>query len=136
MKVSEQIIQVLDALCEKFGLAIDWTSANVLPYFEILCDKFIKWEIATSIFYMVFWVLLAGITWLIVKPFIKKAKENEWDYDYCCAPWIATFGIIIACMLTLVAVGNVFSQSYDIIQAITFPEKTIYDYISNLIPSK
>ena len=30
MTVSEQIIQVLDALCEKFGLVIDWTSENAI----------------------------------------------------------------------------------------------------------
>lgn len=32
MTVSDQIINVLDALCEKFGLVIDWTSENVVPY--------------------------------------------------------------------------------------------------------
>lgn len=32
MQVSDQIIQVLDAICDKFGLAVDWTSTNVLPY--------------------------------------------------------------------------------------------------------
>lgn len=30
--MSEEVIKILDALAEKFGLAIDWTSANVLPY--------------------------------------------------------------------------------------------------------
>lgn len=136
MNVSEQIINVLDNLCQKFGVAIDWTGANVLPYLEILCGKFIKWEIATSIFYMFFWTLLAGITWLISKPFIKKAKEDEWDYDFCGSPWIATIGIVIACIFTVLAVINIGEQSCDIIEAISFPEKTIYDYISNLISSK
>ena len=31
MTVSEQIIQVIDALCEKFGIAIDWTTQNIIP---------------------------------------------------------------------------------------------------------
>ena len=30
--VSDQIIKVLDNLCDKFGLAIDWSSKNVQPY--------------------------------------------------------------------------------------------------------
>ena len=34
--MSEEIIKVLDALAEKFGVAVDWTSANVIPYLEQL----------------------------------------------------------------------------------------------------
>ena len=49
MTVSEQIIQVIDALCEKFGIVVDWTSESVIPYLEILCTKLIKYEICTSI---------------------------------------------------------------------------------------
>lgn len=30
--MSEEVIKILDTIAEKFGLAIDWTSANVLPY--------------------------------------------------------------------------------------------------------
>ena len=26
MEISEQVIKVLDAVCDKFGIAIDWTS--------------------------------------------------------------------------------------------------------------
>ena len=42
MTVSEQIIQVVDMLCEKFGMAIDWTGENVIPYIEVLCKKLVK----------------------------------------------------------------------------------------------
>lgn len=42
MQMSEQIIQVLDYLGKKLGLTIDWTSENVLPYVQTLCDKYIN----------------------------------------------------------------------------------------------
>ena len=32
MKVSNQIIEVLEYLCQKFGIVIDWTSESILPY--------------------------------------------------------------------------------------------------------
>ena len=35
---SEQIIEVLNALCEKFGIAIDWTAENVMPYLTDLAE--------------------------------------------------------------------------------------------------
>ena len=47
--MSEEVIKILDALTEKFGLAIDWTSANVLPYLQQLCGKYVTYEIATSV---------------------------------------------------------------------------------------
>ena len=50
--VSDQIIKVLDNLCEKFGLAIDWSSKNIQPYLEELMAKAVnyKFSIATMIF--------------------------------------------------------------------------------------
>ena len=48
MKVSKEIIEVLDYIGEKIGVTIDWTSDNVIPYVKELCEKFIAWEISTS----------------------------------------------------------------------------------------
>ena len=48
MQISDEIIKVLEYLCTKIGLTIDWTSSNVLPYVEQLCGKFVKWEIGTN----------------------------------------------------------------------------------------
>ena len=32
--MSNEIIKVLDALSDKLGIAVDWTSENVLPYLQ------------------------------------------------------------------------------------------------------
>lgn len=40
--MSQEIIKVLDNLCEKFGIAIDWTSQNVKPYLQELFCKVYK----------------------------------------------------------------------------------------------
>ena len=47
---SDEIIKILDALCEKFGMAIDWTTENITPYLENLAGRIISFEISTSIF--------------------------------------------------------------------------------------
>lgn len=134
MNVSEQIISVIDNLCQKFGIVIDWTSENVIPYLEVLCGKFIKWEITTSIFWIAFTGLLTLVLWLVLKPLLKKANENQWCDDEVCIPAII-FAVITA-ICTTAFVFVIGFQSYDIIEAITFPEKTIYDYISGLINAK
>ena len=68
--MSEEIIKVLDALAEKFGLAVDWTSANVIPYLEQLCGKYVNYEIVTS----VVWLILGIILMFVGKFGIKKTK--------------------------------------------------------------
>lgn len=131
MNINNEITKVIDTLCEKFGIAVDWTSTNVLPYIETLFSKFIKWEIVTSIYWIIFWVLLAGILWLISIPIIKEAYKAEWDFDYSGWPVLAALIITVACVVTIVAVVNIGIKSYDIIEVINFPEKTVYDYIVN-----
>lgn len=39
MMMNQQIIEIFDTLCEKFGVVIDWTSNNVLPQLQILVKK-------------------------------------------------------------------------------------------------
>ena len=51
--VSDQIIKVLDNLCEKFGLAIDWSSKNIQPYLEELMAKAVNYKIAMSIMWLI-----------------------------------------------------------------------------------
>lgn len=34
--MSNEVIKVLDHICDKFGIAIDWSSSNVMPYLQDL----------------------------------------------------------------------------------------------------
>ena len=121
MKISEQIIDVLNYLCEKIGFTIDWTADNVLPYVETLCEKFIKWEISTS--WM--WIGIAGallLLGLILSIILHKVLD-----DGCI--WIL---YVVLTIISFIIIG---CQIYDIITCYTFPEKVIYDYIQQLIRS-
>lgn len=55
--MSEEIIKVLDNLAERFGVAVDWTSTNVIPYLQELCSKYITYEIAISVTWLVIGIL-------------------------------------------------------------------------------
>jgi hypothetical protein len=136
MTVSEQIIQVMDALCEKFGIAVDWTSKNVIPYVEILCKKLITYEITTSIFWIVIMILMSIGSVVATKkltPMFKNGlKENKRNYE--CGWEIGTFfaiaGLIILSLTTIIVVAV---QIMDIIKCVTFPEMYAFEYISVLI---
>lgn len=129
--MSEEIIKVLDALAEKFGLAVDWTSANVIPYLEQLCGKYVNYEIATS----VVWLILGIILMLVGKFGIKKTKycynkykENVYS-DWDVGSIFAGIGTGVA-LLTGVIV--IICQVFDIVTCFTFPEKIILDELMSI----
>lgn len=127
MNVSEQIINVLDNLCQKFGIAIDWSAQNVLPYIKELMARFINWEIAVSII----WIVL-GVVMIIIGTtstrYIWKRKDK---YDYFGDPDEGiTWGFIVSIALVVIGVLVSLVQCFDIVEAIYLPEKTIYDFIN------
>ena len=128
MVASEQIIQVLNYLGEKFGIAIDWTSDNVIPYLTELCSKLIAWEIWSSVAWLVFSIvgLVASIAY--IKWFAKMIVDNEPEFlDIA----MVTIGIIVA-FASVIGIGT---QIFDIIKCITFPEMHIFEYIQGLLNS-
>ena len=115
MQISDEIIKVLEYLCGKIGVTIDWTSENVIPYIQTLCEKLVSWEIATSIA----WIVIA-IFAIIASSFLLKVDLDDFQYFIfvCCL----VAGILVTCV-----------QTFDIIECCTFPEKTIYEYIKQYI---
>ena len=123
MTVSSEIIEVLDYLGEKFGIAIDWTSNNVLPYLQTLADKFIKWEIFTSILWIAIaaFIIVMTITLMNLKRFRKINEETD-GMLYVLA------GLLILGFFVVICV-----QIFDIIECNIFPEKVLYDFIKTML---
>lgn len=123
MTVSSEIIEVLDYLGEKFGIAIDWTSNNVLPYLQTLADKFIKWEISTSIVWIIIAVfVMVGMIVLINLKGVRKINE-ETDGML----WIPIIVLIIVSFMVICI------QIFDIVECNVFPEKALYDFIKVML---
>lgn len=134
MKVSEQIIQVLDALCEKFGLVVDWTGANVIPYLTELCSRICTYEIATSIV----WMIIGAIMIISSIVYYRHSWKNpiNWDtYDITGKQVNGILSIMALIVLGLAGPIIIFVQTFDIIQAICIPELTIIDKIKDLTAS-
>lgn len=140
MTVSEQIIQVIDTLCEKFGIAIDWTSKNILPYIETLCGKLITYEIVSSITWMIMTALLSIASIVATKklvPIFKKGLEknkSRWCSD-CNEGWVvatifAIIGLAVINLATIIVWGM---QIMDIIKCVVFPEMYVFEYVNALV---
>ena len=117
MTASAQIIEVLNYLCQKFGIVIDWTQETIFPYLQGLMDKYISWEIATS--WM--WIVVAGV--MIIGGIVLIILDEV----LCWRGFGACFGIGVIVVGVIVAI----CQVTDILTAIHFPEKQIIDYIQS-----
>lgn len=136
MTVSEQIIQVLDELCKRFGLIIDWTNENAIPYMTVLCEKLVNYEIITSIVYIVFSLALIAGSIIGIKKFAPTFKKGlEYDEkNYGCGWTLATiFVIITLIIINIFAFLIVGSEIMDVIKCITFPEMYVFEYIRSIM---
>lgn len=116
MTFSGQIIDILDYIGSKLGIAIDWTGANVLPYIQELCGRYISYEIVTSIA----WIAIAGVCLLI--SFLIKNK-CDWDgFEQ------AQFAVVLGVSIMVCAI-----QIFDIIRCCYLPEAQIYNYLKGLL---
>lgn len=131
MTVSEQIIQVLDNLGEKFGLAIDWSSENILPYVNELMNKAVSYELWMNIVSLALVTIIVIISWVVFCKTIKK-KNFSW-YDMNGLSWIGivsvSFGITFSIIFIVVSLFSIPT----IIACLTFPEKVIFDMIKPML---
>ena len=136
MTVSEQIIQVINVLCEKFGIAVDWTSENITPYVEVLCKKLVTYEIATSSAIMLIMILLSIASIVATKklaPIFKEKMEDLNDWDISGWELGAVIGILAVVGINIGTFVTVIVQTMDIIKCATFPEMYIFEYITMLV---
>ena len=122
MNISDQIIQVLDDLCRRFGIVIDWSKETIAPYLEELATKFITFEIKTSWFWILLTAAITVIMWVLFAIF------NHIDPDDC--------GVILGVIAVLTTIAFIIvagAQIYDIITCETFPEKILLREIKELL---
>ena len=131
MSVSDQIIAVINDLCAKFGVAIDWTAENVMPYIEDLCARYIQYEVQTSIAWCVIMLgatIIAGIAWGISA--IVDAHTSSGTANFIKGTATLVFWVLLVFSIFVCA-----QQAFDIIACNTVPEKVIIEYIESLINS-
>ena len=127
MNFSEQTISILDYICNKFGVVIDWTSDNVWPMVEMLAGKYIRWEIASSILWIILFFISIIICTIGIKLIIKHIKNSS----YVDEMWVA-FCVFISLGIFGLACG-IAAQAFDIARCIVFPELEIFEYLKETL---
>ena len=113
---SSQFIEIFDHLCQKFGVVIDWSAQNVVPYITALCGRMTKYLIFKNVILIFAFIGVFYLFWRFSKPCCSK--ENKWgpDFQYCKSMnisyilgWLGrgigaafTIGMSISALLTIV----------------------------------
>lgn len=127
--MSSEFEKALDAVCDKFGIAVDWSSKNVIPYVQELSARAVHFKMASAVFLVVLGVLMliATILWVKwIKYCDKRYKEDRYS------TWDLTTGLSVSlCIIWIVvAVYIVLTSAYDVVTYSIFPEKALVDFIS------
>lgn len=130
MQISEQVIEVLNYLCEKIGITVDWTSANILPYLSVLCEKYIHYEIATSAVWLLVGIIGINVFLVFIRKVIRKAVAKL-EEDFCSEFWAMFLAICVIALI--ISIWTSLHQIFDIIECCTIPEKVILEYIQSLL---
>lgn len=79
--MNTEAIEILNAICEKIGVAIDWTGENVMPQLESLIEQYARYLLVSNIVGLVVSVLalIGGIVLGIVV--FKSYNSGSWAVD-------------------------------------------------------
>ena len=133
--MANEIIKVLDELCNKFGIVVDWTDQNVLPYIQELSTKCVNWKMGISIAYLIYGIIFLGIG--IFGIWGIKYCYNKCKTAACCDD-VSLWSEIGFLMFLLMVIGfiefSIFvpSNIENIITCKTFPEKVLIDMIMEM----
>jgi hypothetical protein len=128
MTFSDNFIKIMDDLGKRLGIIVDWGNENVIPYLTDLVSRFIHWEVATSLVWLVLGIILL-ISFIVL---LTKSLKHIFGETYCDDVWYI-WGVLGFIGLILIAAPIILVQIFDIIEAIYLPELSIYNYISSMI---
>ena len=121
--MSDEIIKVLDAVCEKLGVVVDWTGETVLPQIQELGAKCVNYELATSIA-----LLILASLGLVLGVVLVVLAFTVFECDD-----VGGFCFVVGIVLLIVPLIGIICETHDIICCNTFPEKIIYEFVSDAL---
>ena len=114
--MSSEIIKVLDHIAKQLGVAIDWTSQNIMPQLMDIFNRYSQLEITKSIIFILINIcIICCMVWLskIIYKDYKKSKEIKnstifMDYYYG-RPELSCTGTSIVVIMTFLIIANFIS---------------------------
>ena len=130
MTISSEITNILNDLGSRFGVVIDWSSQNVVPYVQDLVSRIAKLEIVNSIGTICFGVMCLVMTVLFIKFIYKHYDDLNFDVYFGAKEVFLILGIVIFGFLGMILIPG---GSSGLTKAIYLPELTAIEYVQRLM---
>jgi hypothetical protein len=138
--MDNKIIEIFDYIGEKLGIAIDWTTENVMPQVTQLLGRYQVYQIATSVawFAVNLFVAIMCLLWMkrTHSSIINKNKKSICYYIWDeCGEFIIVIGYVAAIFVAACCAIDCFEKLLEVIEWAFVPEvkffEVISDYLSN-----
>lgn len=131
--MSEEIIKVLDELGKRFGIVIDWSNQNIIPYLQELLKRFICYRNITACVWIIISIAMT-IGGVLMFKFLNKWKESDnYNKSYCSEDeFLAVLGYIFSICIIALGIGLIIGNILGIVENICMPEMVVYEYIKNI----
>lgn len=131
--MSEEIIKVLDELGKKFGVVINWSNQNIIPYLQELLKRFICYRNITACICIIISIAMT-ISGVVMIRFLNKWRKSEnYDSDYNIDDeLLAILGYIFSICIIATGIGLMIGNIFGIVKNICMPEMVVYEYIKNI----
>lgn len=141
--MSEEIIKVLDYICGKFGIAIDWTAENVMPQVIDIFSRYRIYEIVLNSIGVVLSIcgLIAfyGVLKKIINSYkicVREQEDTFWWIYYSCGIKLscnAIIPVIIFCIVLMFSIAYICACGSDLMQWAFIPEIKILEMLKGYV---
>ena len=137
--MSDVVVQALNQLASQFGVVVDWTSENVLPYLQDLMNRIISYKLCISCIWLVIslvCIIISSAILFHVAANLRNHKVSIFtetffdDVELTCRGWVAMIvGSAALFTFFLVAVYSI----QTIVRIKYIPEIVILNMIQGLM---
>ena len=128
--MSEEIIKVLDELGKRFGIVIDWSNQNIIPYLQELLKRFICYRNITACVWIILSIAMTISGVGMIRALNRWRKSDDYgDYD---DDMLVGLGYIFSVFIVALGIGLIIGNMFEIIKNVCMPEMVIYEYITNI----
>ena len=132
MEANNKILEVLQYIGEQFGIVIDWSSENVMPYVQSLIVRIGEYEFYSSLTLAIISFIISFVLLIALPKIILVTKKSfEEDNELLCISMGFLTGISICALPITFVLGC--TEVNEAIEAKFLPEVTAVRYVQEAI---
>ena len=136
IQFSDEVIKVLDAIAEKIGVAIDWTSDNVMPIVTELLGRYRSYSILSDSIWLVVCIAAIISMFLICKQIISDKnikKQTIWVDKYGEYSLLSVLVLTFGGMIAIGGIIGLICVSDELLRWIIIPEFKYIELLKGLM---